>query len=67
MKLKNFDIILLFLTFTGTISDNIRYGRLNATQAEINEAARKAEAWQFICALPEGMKTRVGDRSFHLF
>ncbi|KAM3728199.1 Multidrug resistance protein [Dirofilaria immitis] len=52
--------------FDGTISDNIRYGRLNATQAEINEAARKAEAWQFICALPEGMKTRVGDRGLQL-
>lgn len=46
----------------GTVSDNIRYGRLDATQAEVNEAARKAEAWQFISALPEGMKTRVGDR-----
>uniref|UniRef100_A0A1I7VQ25 P-loop containing nucleoside triphosphate hydrolase protein n=1 Tax=Loa loa TaxID=7209 RepID=A0A1I7VQ25_LOALO len=52
--------------FDGTISDNIRYGRLNATQAEINEAARKAEAWQFICTLPEGMKTRVGDRGLQL-
>ncbi|VDM11233.1 unnamed protein product [Wuchereria bancrofti] len=52
--------------FDGTISDNIRYGRLNATQAEINDAARKAEAWQFICALPEGMKTRVGDRGLQL-
>uniref|UniRef100_A0A915PDN2 Uncharacterized protein n=1 Tax=Setaria digitata TaxID=48799 RepID=A0A915PDN2_9BILA len=52
--------------FDGTISDNIRYGRLNATQAEINEAARKAEAWQFISALPEGMKTRVGDRGLQL-
>uniref|UniRef100_A0A0N5AVA3 ABC transporter ATP-binding protein n=1 Tax=Syphacia muris TaxID=451379 RepID=A0A0N5AVA3_9BILA len=49
--------------FDGTISDNIRYGRLDATQTEVNEAARKAEAWQFICALPEGMKTRVGDRN----
>lgn len=52
--------------FDGTISDNIRYGRLDATQAEVNEAARKAEAWQFICTLPEGMKTRVGDRGLQL-
>ncbi|VDM98402.1 unnamed protein product [Thelazia callipaeda] len=52
--------------FDGTISDNIRYGRLDATQADINDAARKAEAWQFICALPEGMKTRVGDRGLQL-
>ncbi|KAK0405324.1 hypothetical protein QR680_017924 [Steinernema hermaphroditum] len=52
--------------FDGTISDNIRYGRLDATQADINDAARKAEAWQFISALPEGMKTRVGDRGLQL-
>uniref|UniRef100_A0A1I8A0K1 ABC-type xenobiotic transporter n=1 Tax=Steinernema glaseri TaxID=37863 RepID=A0A1I8A0K1_9BILA len=52
--------------FDGTISDNIRYGRLDATQADINDAARKAEAWQFTSALPEGMKTRVGDRGHQL-
>uniref|UniRef100_A0A7E4UUZ1 P-loop containing nucleoside triphosphate hydrolase protein n=1 Tax=Panagrellus redivivus TaxID=6233 RepID=A0A7E4UUZ1_PANRE len=52
--------------FDGTISDNIRYGKLDATQADINDAARKAEAWQFISALPEGMKTRVGDRGLQL-
>uniref|UniRef100_A0A915C5Z5 p-glycoprotein 10 n=1 Tax=Parascaris univalens TaxID=6257 RepID=A0A915C5Z5_PARUN len=52
--------------FDGTISDNIRYGRLGATQTEINDAARKAEAWQFINALPDGMKTRVGDRGMQL-
>ncbi|VDM24620.1 unnamed protein product [Toxocara canis] len=52
--------------FDGTISDNIRYGRLDATQTDINDAARKAEAWQFINALPEGMKTRVGDRGMQL-
>ncbi|CAJ0582944.1 unnamed protein product, partial [Mesorhabditis spiculigera] len=52
--------------FDGTISDNIRYGRLDATQAEINEAARKVGAWSFIAALPEGMQTRVGDRGVQL-
>jgi ABC-type bacteriocin/lantibiotic exporter with double-glycine peptidase domain len=39
---------------------------LDATQAEINEAARKAEAWQVICTLPDGMRTRVGDRGMQL-
>ncbi|WKY16389.1 hypothetical protein Q1695_001220 [Nippostrongylus brasiliensis] len=52
--------------FDGTISDNIRYGRLDATQQEINDAARKVGAWQFISALPEGMQTRVGDRGLQL-
>ncbi|VDM74660.1 unnamed protein product [Strongylus vulgaris] len=50
------------ILFDGTISDNIRYGRLDATQQEINAAARKVGAWQFISTLPEGMQTRVGDR-----
>lgn len=52
--------------FDGTISDNIRYGRLDATQQEINDAARKVGAWQFISSLPEGMQTRVGDRGLQL-
>jgi ABC-type multidrug transport system fused ATPase/permease subunit len=52
--------------FDGTISDNIRYGRLDAAQADVNEAARKVGAWQFINALPQGMNTRVGDRGMQL-
>ncbi|CAI4225548.1 unnamed protein product [Auanema sp. JU1783] len=52
--------------FDGTISDNIRYGRLDATQQEINAAARKVGAWEFISALPMGMQTRVGDRGIQL-
>uniref|UniRef100_A0A1I7XKT7 ABC transmembrane type-1 domain-containing protein n=1 Tax=Heterorhabditis bacteriophora TaxID=37862 RepID=A0A1I7XKT7_HETBA len=52
--------------FDGTISDNIRYGRLDATQQEINDASRKVGAWQFISSLPEGMQTRVGDRGHQL-
>ncbi|CAB3399339.1 unnamed protein product [Caenorhabditis bovis] len=52
--------------FDGTISDNIRYGRLDATQQEINDAARKVGAWKFINSLPEGMRTRVGDRGHQL-
>lgn len=52
--------------FDGSITDNIRYGRLDAAQADVNEAARKVEAWQFINALPSGMNTRVGDRGMQL-
>uniref|UniRef100_A0A0K0DXX6 ABC transporter family protein n=1 Tax=Strongyloides stercoralis TaxID=6248 RepID=A0A0K0DXX6_STRER len=46
--------------FDGTISDNIVYGKLNATQNEINEAARKGDAWQFISALPMGFHEKIG-------
>uniref|UniRef100_A0A914C0N8 Uncharacterized protein n=1 Tax=Acrobeloides nanus TaxID=290746 RepID=A0A914C0N8_9BILA len=52
--------------FDGTISDNIRYGRLDATQNDINDAARKSEAWNFIFSLKDGMSTRVGDRGTQL-
>ena len=50
--------------FTGTISDNIRYGRLNATEEEVREAARLANADSFIHRLPEGYDTMLyGDGS----
>ncbi len=45
--------------FTGTISDNIRYGRLNATEEEVREAARLANADSFIRRLPEGYDTML--------
>ena len=43
--------------FTGTIADNIRYGRLDATDAEVREAARIANADSFIRRLPDGYRT----------
>ena len=43
--------------FTGTIADNIRYGRLDATDAEVREAARIANADSFIRRLPDGYQT----------
>ena len=43
--------------FTGTIYDNIRYGRLNATDEEVIEAAKKANADSFIDNLPDGYNT----------
>ena len=42
----------------GTIADNLRYGRLDATDAEIEEAARAAHAHEFISRLPKGYDTR---------
>ena len=45
--------------FTGTIADNIRYGNLSATDAEVKEAARLANADSFIRRLPEGYQTML--------
>jgi len=52
--------------FGGTVHDNIRYGRLDATDAEIEAAARAANAHDFIMALPGGYQTPVGDRGSRL-
>ena len=52
--------------FGGTIRDNIRYGRLEATEDEIQAAARDANAHDFITALPKGYDTEVGDRGSRL-
>jgi subfamily B ATP-binding cassette protein MsbA len=52
--------------FGGTIADNIRYGRLDATDEEMVAAARDANAHDFISALPEGYDTVVGDRGSRL-
>ncbi|MBK9035748.1 MAG: ABC transporter ATP-binding protein [Myxococcales bacterium] len=46
----------------GTIGDNIRYGRLDASDAEVEAAARAAAAHEFIVAMPDGYATRVGER-----
>jgi ABC-type multidrug transport system fused ATPase/permease subunit len=48
--------------FTGTISDNIRFGRLDATEEEVTEAAKLANAHEFIERLPDGYNTQVYER-----
>jgi len=48
--------------FSGTVADNIRYGRLDATDTEVEEAAKAVSVHDFILALPEGYKTRLGER-----
>lgn len=48
--------------FSGTINDNIRYGRLDASDEEVQEAARRAYAHDFICAMPQAYDTYVGER-----
>ena len=48
--------------FAGSIADNIRYGRLNASDAEVEAAAKAANAHEFIARLKEGYKTVLGER-----
>ena len=56
------DVIL----FGGTIRENIAYGKTNATESEIIEAAKKANTWDFISSFPEGLDTLVGERGLKL-
>jgi ATP-binding cassette subfamily B protein len=52
--------------FSGTVRDNIAYGRPDASDGEIRDAARRAQADRFIEALPNGYDTEVGWRGFNL-
>ena len=54
------------LLFGGTIRENIAYGRPDANAEQIEEAARRANALQFIQTFPEGMETLVGERGVKL-
>lgn len=56
------DVIL----FAGTIKENIAYGKANATDSEIEEAARKANALDFIQSFPDKFNTLVGERGIQL-
>lgn len=52
--------------FSGTVRDNIRYGRPEASDEEIIQAARAAQAHDFIAAMPQGYDTRVEQRGANL-
>jgi ATP-binding cassette subfamily B protein len=52
--------------FYGTVRENIAYGRFDATDAEVEAAARAAEAHRFVRNLPEGYETMVGERGVKL-
>ena len=52
--------------FAGTVIENIRYGKPDATEAEILDAARKANAHDFILSLPDGYDTDIGQRGVKL-
>ncbi len=47
--------------FDVTVAEHIRYGRPDATDAEVEDAARRANAWTFVSRLPEGLSTRLGE------
>ncbi|WP_249869600.1 ABC transporter ATP-binding protein [Oceanobacillus saliphilus] len=52
--------------FTGTLRENIAYGKLHATNEEIERAARQAHMEEFIKELPDGYETQVGERGLKL-
>ena len=54
------------LLFGGTIAENISYGRPGASEAEIIDAARQANADEFVRSFPDGYQTRVGERGVQL-
>ena len=54
------------ILFNGTVYDNILYGRLDASKEEIEEAARAANAHDFIMELPQGYETMLGDRGVNI-
>jgi ATP-binding cassette subfamily B protein len=71
IRLKEFRSLLgvvqqeVFL-FDGSVRENIAYGRLDATEAEVLDAARRANADEFIRRLPEGYDTLIGERGVKL-
>lgn len=62
MALVSQDVVL----FNDTIANNIAYGSPHATEADIIQAAKAANAWSFISNMPEGLKTEVGDQGMKL-
>jgi len=54
------------ILFSGTVADNVRYGRPEASDAEVEAAARAANAHDFVVRFPEGYGTKVGERGVQL-
>ena len=52
--------------FAGTIRENIAYGKIDASESEIIDAAIKANIWEYIQGLPDGLDTYVGERGVKL-
>ncbi len=71
LRLRSFRALLAIVQqdvflFDGSVSDNIAYGRREATQAEVEEAARRANAHEFIVRLKDGYNTTIGERGVKL-
>ena len=54
------------MVFSGSVRDNLKYGRPHARDEEVVEAARAANAHEFIAALPDGYDTQLGERGVNL-
>lgn len=54
------------LLLSGSLVDNLRFGKPDASEHEVIEAAKQANAWEFIRKLPEGLETTVGERGVSL-
>ena len=54
------------ILFSGSIKENILFGRPEALDSEVIVAAKQANAWEFISSFPEGLETQVGDRGVQL-
>ena len=54
------------MLFGGTIRENILYGKPDASEAEVIEAAKQSHSWEFISTFPEGLETMVGERGIKL-
>jgi ABC-type multidrug transport system fused ATPase/permease subunit len=52
--------------FSASVAENIAYGRPEASRAEVEDAARAAQAYDFVARLPQGFDTRVGERGLSL-
>ncbi len=52
--------------FSGTVAENLAFGREGATHAELEDAARAIGAWDFITRLPDGLDTEIGERGVQL-
>src|SRR5688572_29666402 len=70
-RLRSYRDLLAFVQqevflFDGSVRDNIAYGRYDATDAEVEDAARRANAHEFIEKLPDGYETTVGERGVKL-
>ena len=52
--------------FSGSIRDNLRWGCADASDQELEQACRAADAWEFICTLPQGLDTELGQGGVNL-